>query len=339
MKKQILILLTLFSTHLTLNAQTNFPMGTFITDLQSFPFPSGQWRALDPANNSLGTYAYQGINFGFDENNYSSLVNPISLNELYFGRWDYGWKGWNRIWHSGNLNNVNSDFTAKTLTSKNLLTDKLGIGVESSDATVNLFQSYSPTVIKGLKMFYQGSWNTPNYASNFRFIDIAGTEEGLIFQLNAYGAGIGYNPPAYGSADRLYINGNVGIGTTHPNAKLTVAGNIHSREVKVSVDAGADFVFEENYPLTSLNSLEHYISKNKHLPQIASAKDMQRDGINLSEMNIQLLKKVEELTLHLINQDKKITKVEAANRELKTLNQKLMELQSRLNKLENKDTR
>jgi len=99
-------------------------------------------------------------------------------------------------------------------------------------------------------------------------------------------------------------NGNVGIGTANPTSKLTVAGNIASREVKVTVDAGADFVFEKNYNLPSLDSVDNFIKENKHLPEIASAAEMQKDGINLSEMNIKLLQKIEELTLYLIEMKK-----------------------------------
>ena len=80
----------------------------------------------------------------------------------------------------------------------------------------------------------------------------------------------------------INLEGNVGIGTTNPTSKLTVAGNINSREVKVTVDAGADFVFENNYNLPSLKSVDKFIKENKHLPEIASAAEMQKDGINLS---------------------------------------------------------
>ncbi|WDF60807.1 hypothetical protein PQ462_05455 [Flavobacterium sp. KACC 22758] len=104
------------------------------------------------------------------------------------------------------------------------------------------------------------------------------------------------------------INGNVGIGTPNASSKLTVAGNIASREVKVSVDAGADFVFENNYDLPSLESVDKFIKENKHLPEIASAKEMQKDGINLSEMNIKLLQKIEELTLYVIEMKKESEK-------------------------------
>ncbi|MNL27728.1 hypothetical protein D3C87_1493360 [compost metagenome] len=104
----------------------------------------------------------------------------------------------------------------------------------------------------------------------------------------------------------INLDGNVGIGTTNPTSKLTVAGNINSREVKVTVDAGADFVFENDYNLPSLKSVDKFIKENKHLPEIASAAEMKNDGINLSEMNIKLLQKIEELTLYSIEQNKKI---------------------------------
>jgi hypothetical protein len=100
--------------------------------------------------------------------------------------------------------------------------------------------------------------------------------------------------------------GNVGIGTTNPTDLLTVAGKIGAREIKVSTNAGADFVFEPNYKLPDLPELEQFIKTNKHLPEIPTAKQMIDNGINLGELNIKLLQKVEELTLHLIEKDKQI---------------------------------
>ncbi|SCY78161.1 hypothetical protein SAMN02927916_3355 [Flavobacterium anhuiense] len=132
------------------------------------------------------------------------------------------------------------------------------------------------------------------------------------------------------------LNGNLGIGTTNPTSKLTVAGNIASREVKVTVNAGADFVFEKDYNLPSLESIDKFIKENKHLPEIASAEEMKKDGINLSEMNIKLLQKIEELTLYIIEQErknndqsKKIEKLEQENETFKLLSE-------RISKLENK---
>ena len=131
-----------------------------------------------------------------------------------------------------------------------------------------------------------------------------------------------------GTTPDIYINtsGNVGVGTMNPTSKFTVAGNINSREVKVTVDAGADFVFENNYNLPSLDAVAKYIKENKHLPEIASADKMKKEGINLSEMNIKLLQKIEELTLYTIEQQKhtdNLTKViEALTKRLEAVEQK-----------------
>jgi hypothetical protein len=148
-----------------------------------------------------------------------------------------------------------------------------------------------------------------------------------IYSINPNPAGSGYygelrfhttywNGSDYSNTDRMVIklDGNVGIGTTNPTSKLTVAGNINSREVKVTVDAGADFVFEKDYALPSLQDVEKFVTENKHLPEIASAKEMQANGINLSEMNIKLLQKIEEMTLYMIDFKKEIDALKVENR-------------------------
>lgn len=108
----------------------------------------------------------------------------------------------------------------------------------------------------------------------------------------------------YSNEFTVTTGGDVGVGTINPTAKLTVAGNIQSREVKVSVDAGADYVFKDGYHLQPLSELEAFVKQNQHLPEVASASEMEKEGMNLSEMNIKLLKKIEELTLYLIDMKK-----------------------------------
>jgi hypothetical protein len=125
-------------------------------------------------------------------------------------------------------------------------------------------------------------------------------------------------PSFSNSSINILANGNVGIGTTNATEKLTVAGNINSREVKVTVDAGADFVFENDYNLHSLDFLDKFIKENKHLPEIASAEAMRKDGINLSEMNIKLLQKIEELTLYMIEMKKENEEMKRDILKLKT---------------------
>ena len=104
-----------------------------------------------------------------------------------------------------------------------------------------------------------------------------------------------------GSKMTLLTNGRLGLGTSNPDAKLTVSGDIHAEEVRVDLTVpGPDYVFEEDYDLPTLKSLQNYIHENKHLPEVPSAEEMEANGIDLGEMNMLLLKKVEELTLYVL---------------------------------------
>jgi len=139
------------------------------------------------------------------------------------------------------------------------------------------------------------------------------------------------------ATDNNYFAGNLGLGTANPAAKLDVVGNIYcSNKIFVGAVDGAttaqianyslavrgtavmdrvkvktyggwpDFVFEEKYNLLPLPELEQFIKTNKHLPEVASAADVEKEGIDLGDNQKVLLKKVEELTLYLIEQNKKL---------------------------------
>jgi hypothetical protein len=109
---------------------------------------------------------------------------------------------------------------------------------------------------------------------------------------------------------RINSNGNVGIGTTDPGSfKLAVNGKTWSTEVQVAVNRPPDYVFEPTYDLKPLAEIETYIKENKHLPEVPSAKEMEKNGVQLGEMNMLLLKKIEELTLYILDQNKELEKL------------------------------
>ncbi|MBB6502646.1 hypothetical protein [Pedobacter cryoconitis] len=103
---------------------------------------------------------------------------------------------------------------------------------------------------------------------------------------------------------RLENNGDISIVT--PNAKFLVNGNILATSIKVQNQVWPDYVFEPAYEKLTLPELEKFIQTNKHLPEIPSAKVVAKDGVDLGDMNAKLLKKIEELTLYMIEQQKMI---------------------------------
>lgn len=110
--------------------------------------------------------------------------------------------------------------------------------------------------------------------------------------------------------------GSVGIGTTDiPSPyKLAVKGGIIAEEVRVELYANwPDYVFTPGHRLMSLGEVEEYIVAHGHLPNLPSATEVARDGINLGEMNVKLVEKVEELTLHMIHLEKMIKTLETEN--------------------------
>lgn len=130
-------------------------------------------------------------------------------------------------------------------------------------------------------------------------------------------------------SNQLSYSGSLAIGTTtHSDYALAVAGEIGAEEVTIlAQSAWPDYVFEQDYALQSLQETEAFIAKNKHLPDVPSAGEVADNGIKVGEMQAVLLKKIEELTLHLIKKDKEI---EA----LKQANQRFASIESRLSKLE-----
>lgn len=147
-----------------------------------------------------------------------------------------------------------------------------------------------------------------------------------LYMLTAAGKSLHLGSNAINSRVLLDADGNLGIGTSDTKGyKLAVNGNAIFTKVKVKPFAGwPDYVFEENYPLPSLQELAGFIQSNKHLPRIPSAADIANNGQDIGELNMQLLQKIEELTLYLLDHNKKIellqqkvASLEKENRSLK----------------------
>jgi hypothetical protein len=126
--------------------------------------------------------------------------------------------------------------------------------------------------------------------------------------------------PARAPIKRMIISpeGNVGIGTGKTEgAKLSVEGRIRAREVIVNTTTWADDVFAPGYSLAPLQEVENHVKRHQRLPDVPSASEVAEVGVNVGEMQSILLRKVEELTLHLISQEKRIAKLEEENESLR----------------------
>lgn len=123
------------------------------------------------------------------------------------------------------------------------------------------------------------------------------------------------------SASFATTSGNVAIGniSTFPTGyKLAVAGDVIAAKVKVQQTSGwADYVFEPTYKLPSLKEVEQFIKENKHLPDVPSATEIEKNGLDLGDGQAVLLKKIEEMTLYMIEMNKKIEKLQEENELMK----------------------
>lgn len=126
----------------------------------------------------------------------------------------------------------------------------------------------------------------------------------------------------------IFSDSTVGIGTTNTKGyRLAVNGAAVFNKVVVQTYPWADYVFEKSYKLPSLSDIEKFILEHKHLPEMPTAAEVEKNGIDIAGTQVLLLKKVEELTLHAIDQNKRLEaqqkEIQNQRDEIKKLNEKL----------------
>ncbi len=243
------------------------------------------------------------------------------------------------IQSEGNFDVNNKGSYANSTELENVLvvqsnTGRIGIGTNSPISKLDVNGQITVSAPSGI-LFYSSNKGVQTFkltndnliGVNNIIINDDGVSEGIDWQngrnisMSTVGQG-GYNAFRFGtktSFPYVFEGGNVGIGTTNPKEKLVVNGKISATEVKVKSTPNSDYIFEPDYALRPIQEVETFIKAYKHLPDIPSAEEFKQNGVGLGEMDNMLLKKVEELTLYVIELKKENEELKARDKEIDEL--------------------
>lgn len=221
-----------------------------------------------------------------DENGNAQWVNPVNVNT--------------GIWIQ-NGNNVTVDNTKK-----------VGIGTatpaEALDLKGNMLCSGN---IKGGRTDWQSFGIYANSSETDGSYILLGNNSTQAGSIKLYSTGTSGRIEFHNQNMQVMsirADNNVYFGNPDEATNIFVNGEITSSLVRVNAQSWWDCVFEDNYQLMPLADVEAYIQKNRHLPDLPSEAEIKASGIDVAQMNALLLKKIEELTLYVIELEKKIQK-------------------------------
>lgn len=220
--------------------------------------------------------------------------------------WSSGTNG-GIYYNSGNVGIGTSSPAAKLQVDGNVLSSG-SFGVNGSSPSGNIVFTLKANPSGGVAGIYDYNGNLRAYP----------------FYLSSSDAAQGYYYDNNGSLKILlntigksyFTGGGLGVGTSSlGNYMLNVAGGIRADSVVVNT-TGADFVFNRSYHMMSLDNLGKYVKKYRHLPGIPTARQMDKGGVSVGALQTKLLQKVEELTLYVVQENKKIEELQKENAQL-----------------------
>lgn len=273
-------------------------------------YNSGMW-SYTPATNAVAVAAsipctWVGIGINTPDAPLT-ISNSTSTNQFTVTTPIVG-GGLNDVFSIDNVGNTNISGNT-SITKNTTVGGGLSVGNQLTVATLNAAGLASVFSNGNSAIFFTAKTQAGDYNA------LAQANDNGIFWADNYGtdnasSGLVIGPWTHasgGAGIRIDASGNVGIGTWAPGYTLDVNGIIRANEVKVCAFGTCDFVFDKDYKLMPLNDLENYLNLNHHLPGIPSAQEMEKDGnVSLGKMDSQLLQKVEELTLYILQQQKEI---------------------------------
>lgn len=258
---------------------------------------------LSRTNSESSVGKSPSIQFGDGATHYTSLIQSYK-GQLQFFQWvGADWFESMHINDSGNVGIGTSKPTSTLTVNGNFAVGTGGNNFSyNGSADVNL--TFATRGAGGRAMVHDsGNTLTLNYAGDFS----GGTNIGKYTFLTESPTGTSY-----------LTGGSVAIGTQNTNGyKLAVNGSVIATSITVKQYPWADYVFKENYNLMSLPALKRYVQLNCHLPEIPSEKEIRENGLNIGELNKLCVKKIEELTLYVIQQNEETKKIKENSESLK----------------------